>query len=108
MELRDCDKGVLNDVDLLRDALLATAREAGATVVAESFHRFDPQGVSGVVIIAESPYFIHTWTEYGYAAADIFTCGDSVSPRKAAELLIGKLRSKNQSMIEIERGIVSP
>ncbi len=106
LELKDCDKEVLNDVAFLRGTLLAAAVEAGATVLGESFHQFSPQGVSGVVVIAESHLFIHTWPEYGYVAADIFTCGDSVQPGKAAAMLIRKLGAKNHSLIEIQRGIL--
>ena len=106
LELKGCDDGVLNDIGFLREALLAAAGEAGATVLGESFHQFNPQGVSGVVIIAESHLVIHTWPEYGYAAADIFTCGNSVQPEKAAEMLVRKLGSKNHSIIEMQRGIL--
>jgi S-adenosylmethionine decarboxylase len=106
LELKDCDKGVLNDVSLLREALLAAAEECGATILGESFHQFRPQGVSGVVIIAESHLFIHTWPEYGYAAADIFTCGNSVQPEKAAQVLMRQLGSQNHSMVEMRRGIL--
>ncbi len=106
LELKGCDKEVLDDLSFLRDALLAAASECGATILGESFHRFSPQGVSGVVIIAESHLFIHTWPEYGYAAADIFTCGDSVQPERAAQVLTRKLSSKNHSMVEMRRGIL--
>ena len=106
LELKDCDKEVLNDVAFLKGALLAAASECGATVLGESFHQFNPQGVSGVVVIAESHLFIHTWPEYGYAAADIFTCGNSVRPGKAAQILIRKLGAKNHSIVEIQRGIL--
>ena len=106
LELKGCDKEVLNDLGFLKGALLKAADECGATVLGESFHLFNPQGVSGVVIIAESHIFIHTWPEYGYAAADIFTCGDAVQPEKAAEVLIEKLEAKNHSMIEIQRGLL--
>ena len=106
LELKNCDKGVLNDLDFLRDALLKAANACGATILGESFHQFTPQGVSGVVIIAESHLIIHTWPEYGYAAVDIFTCGNSVKPEKAAELLIRELGSDNHSIIELQRGIL--
>ena len=106
LELKDCEEEVLNDVGFLKGTLLAAAIECGATVLGESFHRFEPQGVSGVVIIAESHLFIHTWPEHGYAAVDIFTCGDSVQPGKAAEILIEKLGGKDHSVIEIQRGIL--
>jgi S-adenosylmethionine decarboxylase proenzyme len=106
LELKGCDKEVLNDTGFLREVLLAAAGESGATVLGESFHHFNPQGVSGVVIIAESHLCIHTWPEYGYAAADIFTCGNSVRPEKAAEVLVRKLGSKDHSIIEMRRGIL--
>ena len=104
--LKDCDKETLNDLSFLKGSLLSAATEAGAVVLGESFHQFDPQGVSGVVMIAESHIFIHTWPEYGYAAADIFTCGNSVQPQKAAEVLVGKLGSRSHSIMEIQRGIL--
>ena len=106
LELKDCDKDILNDLSFLKSSLLAAATEAGAVVLGESFHQFNPQGVSGVVIIAESHLFIHTWPEYGYAAADIFTCGNSVQPEKAAQTLIRKLGAKNHSIVELQRGIL--
>lgn len=106
LELKDCDKKALNDLSFLKGLLVAAATESGAAVLDESFRQFSPQGVSGVVIIAESHLFIHTWPEHGYAAADIFTCGNSVQPQKAAEILIKKLNSKNHSVMEIPRGIL--
>jgi len=106
LELKDCNKEVLNDVAFLKGVLRAAASECGATVLGESFHQFNPQGISGVVVIAESHLCIHTWPEYGYVAADIFTCGDSVQPEKAAQILIRKLGAKNHSIVEIQRGIL--
>jgi S-adenosylmethionine decarboxylase proenzyme len=104
--MQDCDKEVLNDLDFLRDAMISAAIGCGATVMGESFHHFSPQGVSGVVVIAESHLSIHTWPEYGYAALDIFTCGTNVEPKKAAEALIEKLGAKNHSLMEIQRGLL--
>jgi S-adenosylmethionine decarboxylase len=106
LELKGCDKEALNDIGFLREALLAAAHKSGAIVLGESFHQFEPQGVSGVVIIAESHMCIHTWPEYGYAAADILTCGNSVQPEKAAEIIVGKLGGKNHSITETLIGIL--
>ena len=106
LELKDCDREVLNDLNLLRHILQEAATAAGATVLGDSFHQFEPQGVSGVVIIAESHLFIHTWPEYGYAAVDIFTCGDSTQPQDAAGMLVKQLGSQNHSVIELRRGIL--
>ena len=106
VELHDCNKEALNDLGLLRDVMVKAAIDSGAVVLGDSFHHFNPQGVSGVVIIAESHLSIHTWPEYGYAAVDIFTCGTFVNPDKAAEVLIEKLGSKNHSIMEIPRGVL--
>ncbi len=106
LELKDCDREVLNDLSFLKSLMLAAASEAKATVLGESFHQFNPQGVSGVVIIAESHLFIHTWPECGYAAVDIFTCGNFVQPEKAARQIIRELGAKNPSILEIQRGIL--
>ena len=106
LELKECDKEVLNDLGYLKDIMLQAANESGATVLGASFHPFKPQGVSGVVVIAESHLSIHTWPEYNFAAIDIFTCGTSVEPEKAAELLIKKLGAKDHSLTEIKRGFL--
>ncbi|MDD5338049.1 MAG: adenosylmethionine decarboxylase [Dehalococcoidales bacterium] len=106
VELHDCDRQALNDVDLIREVMLKAAVDCGAVVMGESFHRFSPQGVSGVVVIAESHISIHTWPEYGYAAADVFTCGTTVNPEVAAQVLIERLGSKNHTLNEIKRGVL--
>ncbi len=107
LELKGCDEEVLNDMSFIKSTMLTAAEECGATVVGESFHQFNPHGVSGVVVIAESHLFIHTWPEYGYAAADIFTCGNSVKPERAAQVITRKLGSKDHSMVEMRRGILN-
>lgn len=104
LELNDCNREVLDDLDYIRQAMRGAAEQAGATIVGESFHKFDPIGVTGIVAIAESHLCIHTWPEYGYAAADVFTCGDDFDPHQAAELLIEKLSCAQPSITEIQRG----
>ena len=106
LELKICNEEVLNDLGFLRDCLKEAAVQSGATVVGESFCHFSPQGVSGVVNIAESHISIHTWPEYKYAAVDVFTCGDDVDPEKAARLITEKLGARSHSLIELRRGIM--
>ena len=105
LELKDCNKEVLDNVDYLRKSLSETAEKIGATVLNNVFHQFCPQGVSGVVVIAESHLCIHTWPEYRYAAVDIFTCGNSIDPNDAIEILVEKLGARDHSAQEIKRGI---
>lgn len=106
LELKDCDAGLLNDMEYLREALNAVAILIGATVIKDSFYQFSPQGISGVVIIAESHISIHTWPEFCYAAVDVFTCGEVIQPAKAVKPLAEKLRAKSTSYLELKRGVM--
>ena len=106
LELKICNKEVLDDLDFLKDCLNEAAVQSGATVVGESFYHFAPCGVSGVVNIAESHIAVHTWPEFQYAAVDVFTCGTTVDPEKAARLITEKLGAQSHSLIELRRGIM--
>lgn len=106
-EYADCRQDVLNDAGYLENCMLEAVRKSGATIVRSVFHRYAPQGVSGVVVIAESHMSIHTWPEYGYAAVDFFTCGTTVDPVKAYEYLKEMLGSRDGSVVEVDRGIPS-
>jgi S-adenosylmethionine decarboxylase len=75
-------------------------------VIKDSFYQFSPQGISGVVIIAESHISIHTWPEYSFAAVDVFTCGEVIEPIKAVKPLAERLKAKSTSYIELKRGVL--
>ena len=105
-EYTDCDPERLADLDHITTAMLAAAEAAGATIVGHSFHRFQPWGVSGVVIISESHLAIHTWPEHRYAAVDLFTCGGSVDPWQAFELLKEALGAEHANAVALERGLL--
>jgi S-adenosylmethionine decarboxylase len=106
-ELSDCNAAILNHQEELQRIMLEAARHSGATVVDSVFHHYNPQGLSGIVVIAESHISIHTWPEYGYAAVDCFTCGSSVNPWKALEYLKEKLGSRAVQVKDLNRGIPS-
>jgi len=105
-EFFECDPNILNNVSLIEKLMMEAALECGATVVQKCFHMFNPYGVSGVVIIAESHLAIHTWPELGYAAVDLFTCGDKCDPKVSYQYLKNKFNSKNSSYRELKRGII--
>lgn len=104
VEFTGCDPGRLGDLDGVTRAMLRAAEASGARVVTHSFHRFEPWGVSGAVIISESHLAIHTWPEHGYAAVDLFTCGDGVDPWKAYEALKEALGATHGGAMELKRG----
>jgi S-adenosylmethionine decarboxylase len=90
------------DIDTM---LRAAAVAAGATILHSHFHSFgDGQGITGVVLLAESHISIHTWPEYGFAAADIFMCGAS-RPQLALDLIQRALEPAKADIQAIERGV---
>jgi len=105
VELSDCDAAILSDVDRVSQILVAAAREANAEILQTAFHRFTPQGVSGVVVIAESHLSIHTWPEYGYAAMDIYTCGNHTEPWRACHYAREQFGAKQMLTTEVRRGL---
>jgi S-adenosylmethionine decarboxylase proenzyme len=108
VEYYGCNPATLNNVATIKQAMRDAAELSGATIVQEAFHLFNPHGVSGVVVIAESHLTIHTWPEYGYAAVDLFTCGDDVNPDVAFEYLKSHLEASSSNAIEMKRGILNP
>ncbi len=106
-ELSNCDSKILDNLELLEECVNEAVRLSGATIVRSVFHRYSPQGVSGVVVIAESHLSLHTWPEYSYAAVDFFACGQSVDPYKAFDYIVHKLGSRSTQVSEIKRGLPS-
>lgn len=105
VEYYNCDKEILNDHQRIETYMNQAAREAKATIVESVFHLFNPWGVSGAVVISESHLTIHTWPEYGYAAVDLFTCGDEVNPWDAFNYLSEALKAGRVETTEVPRGI---
>ncbi len=103
-EFYDCDALSIGKADTVEQLMLDAATLSGATIVNHCFHQFSPYGVSGVVVIAESHLAIHTWPEYGYAAVDLFTCGDSIDGWTAFEHLKNGFSSKRVEQKEFFRG----
>jgi S-adenosylmethionine decarboxylase len=104
-EYYGCSFDLLNQVEGIQGFMHDAALFAGATIVDERFHSFEPHGVSGVVVIAESHLTVHTWPEYGYAAVDVFTCGDQIEPRDAADFLNKVLGAERYTVEVLTRGI---
>jgi len=104
MEAYDCEYDVLDDLRGIHSAMIEAAERTGATVVDVAFRTFEPYGVSGVVLISESHLAIHTWPEFGYAAIDLFTCGDKADPWKAFEYLSNYFKPKKITILAIRLG----
>lgn len=106
VEFYNCKEEILKNPILIKECMNEAAKIANATIVETVFHHFNPYGVSGVVIISESHLAIHTWPEYGYAAVDIFTCGNKIDPWIAFKFLEDIFKSVRSESIELPRGMV--
>lgn len=100
-EFFGCDH--LNDLAIVRKGLLDAAHVCGATVLGTHFHTFEPQGLTGYVLLAESHISVHTWPEYGYAAVDVYTCG-LMETKRAVEHLKGVFKAERVESQTINRG----
>ncbi len=75
VELLGCDPSRIQQVSTVEHVFLEAARISGATIVEHFFKQYEPEGVTGIILISESHFAIHTWPEDGFVALDIFTCG---------------------------------
>jgi S-adenosylmethionine decarboxylase len=85
--LKGCPYGLLDDEAHIRNVLVNAATLAESTLLGIQSHKFDPQGVTAVALLAESHISVHTWPEKGMAVCDVFTCGDHTIPGSAASYM---------------------
>lgn len=104
LELYNCPEELLDDERFIRQTLRYAAEKSGSTLLAIVSHKFDPQGVTAIGLLAESHISIHTWPEMGYAAADVFTCGICCDPVKACRILIERCKAGRHTQEQVERG----
>lgn len=102
-ELHGCDPALLDDEKFITNILLQAAKETKVTVVDYVTRKFEPQGVSVVIIVSESHIAIHTWPELRYAALDFYTCGQE-DPENAVREIAAKLETKDLTIFRAERG----
>jgi S-adenosylmethionine decarboxylase len=103
LDLYDCDKQLLDNYDALRELIETALRMSNATILRIIGEKFEPQGVTLLALLSESHCSIHTWPEIGYAAIDLYTCGDTTNSHKAAEFLKYKLKAKQTNEKELIR-----
>ena len=104
-EIYDCSAETLNDIKAVEKIMVRAALVAGAEIREVAFHKFSPQGVSGVVVISESHLAIHTWPELGYAAVDVFTCGETVDPWVSCNYIKQEFAAQRMEAKEVKRGV---
>src|SRR5438046_8678490 len=103
VEIYNCDARVLNDVHKVETTMVDAAKNAHARIVDAVFHTFNPHGISGVVVIAESHLAIHTWPEYNFASLDVFTFGAENNPWQAYIYAAQQIIAKKIPPLETKR-----
>ncbi|MCG8405698.1 MAG: adenosylmethionine decarboxylase [Phycisphaerales bacterium] len=108
VELYDCPSELLNDKKAITQALREAVDVGMADLLGEVSHQFTPQGVTALGLLSESHISIHTWPEHGYAAADVFTCGQRADAEKACLYLVDALQANRHEFIKLIRGTGGP
>ena len=101
--LYDCNSNLLNDEEYIRQLLYDTTHVMGATFINTHTHKFEPQGVTAVTLLAESHISIHTWPEDGMAVCDVFTCGETATPENGVEYMKEQLKATDIVSEQFER-----
>lgn len=108
LELYDCPARLLNDASFIKRSLQEAAKQAGSTLLGEVLHQFEPQGVTALALLAESHISVHTWPEVGYAAVDVFTCGEHTNPESACLYLVHTLQARRHLISKLALNPVCP
>ena len=103
-ELYGVSKDLISREEKVREIMEEVVREAELTKVGSVYKQFNPHGVTGIVLIAESHISIHTWPEYELVNLDVFTCGDVEKAEKAFKLFLEKFKPKWYRHFVLDRG----
>lgn len=106
LDLYECSADLLDNYEYLEDMLRTAVRMSGATLLRITGHKFNPEGVTILALLAESHASIHTWPSQEYAAVDLYTCNpDGISAQKAADFIVHKLHARDAERQEIQRKV---
>ncbi len=103
VEIRHASPALLDDLQAIEALLTEAAALASARVIRACFHRFQPEGVTGFLLLEESHLSIHTWPAQGYAAVDFYTCG-AADPKPAVAFLAQALEAGQVECLSVRRG----
>lgn len=105
LDLYNCNKELLDDYQALQELIEIALQMSNAKILRIIGEKFKPQGVTLLALLAESHCSIHTWPELGYAAVDLYTCGDTTNSHKAAQFLKKKLSAEITEEKELVRSV---
>jgi S-adenosylmethionine decarboxylase len=104
LELYGCQEEKINSRKYLHQVVKGAVKKVGLTNLGSRFHQFDPQGVTGFTLLAQSHISLHTWPEYGYLVLDIFTCGDQKQADSLADQFLKRLHPARVNRQVVRKG----
>lgn len=107
-DLKGIETNKISEVESLKIIMESAVKSSKLTKIRSYYHQFSPDGVSGIILLAESHLSFHSWPEYGLLAVDIFTCGPTENAEEAMEYIIDKLSPQSIEYKRIERGVDFP
>ena len=102
--LKGCDRRVIDNKSLVEQSISVACRVSKSTLLGIVSHKFQPQGVTCVALLAESHISVHTWPELGIAVCDVFTCGKETKPMDAALHLKMAFNAEDIDFSTVDRG----
>ena len=103
-ELYGVSKELISNEATVRQILEEVTEKAELEKVGSVYKQFNPHGVTGIVLIAESHVSIHTWPEFGLVNLDVFTCGDISKAEKAFKLFLEMFKPESYRHYVLDRG----
>ena len=103
-DLYGVDPDLISKVDSLYPVIEDAVRAGSLTKISSDYYQFQPQGASGVVLLAESHLSFHTWPEHGLVTLDIYTCGDPKGAEMAFDYIVDQLRPDTMDCKRLRRG----
>ena len=104
--LKGCNREALNNKYLVEQSVSRAAHISNSLLLGLNSHKFDPQGVTCVGLLAESHISIHTWPELGVAVCDVFTCGSNCKPMDAALHLKQAFDAEDIDFTTVNRSVI--
>ena len=90
-------------IDEIEPLMEKIAEKCGLTVVSRAFHQFEPFGVTGVLVLSESHFSVHTYPENNTVYLDIFCCADHFDPEQAGHIILTTLNGSSAEWQVVNR-----
>ena len=71
----------------LRQKMLEVAKRCAFNVRAQTFVQFEPEGATGVLVLAESHFSAHTFHEEGCVRVDVYCCSEAFNPLQCMQTI---------------------